>query len=211
MPQLRPWKAKKINNNSNNREFSLWHCGIGRVSAPPGCRFDSWPSTVGYRIHYCCSYNIGHNWSLDLIPGLGTSICHGAAKKKATTETNLNSENNAHMRPQVLVANIGFLAWLSEDQAPFCCQNDSAIFSNWLLNKTDNRRCCRRRGCQRKRSENMIGEKGAKHSVTSFTSHHFPELWIHYVFPTSLLWNESVRWQESKLLSLPKNCMHKYF
>ena len=42
--------------------------------------FTLWRS--GLRIWGCCCYGIGHSCSLDSIPGLGTSICHGDSQKK---------------------------------------------------------------------------------------------------------------------------------
>lgn len=67
------------------------HCGQWGwgISEEPWCKFTPLPGTVGKRIRCCHSCNIGPNCDLDLIPGLGNSICCGAApqnrKKKNKT------------------------------------------------------------------------------------------------------------------------------
>ena len=51
----------------------LWSTGT-QVQSP------AWPSRL--RIQCCCSCSLGCICSSDLIPGPGTSICHGMAKKE---------------------------------------------------------------------------------------------------------------------------------
>ena len=62
------------------------HCGQWGwgISEEPWCKFTPLPGTVGKRIRCCHSCNIGPNCDLDLIPGLGNSICCGAAPRNRT-------------------------------------------------------------------------------------------------------------------------------
>ena len=54
----------------------LWHNRIGDISAEPGCKFNPWLHTVGWRVQHC------HSCSSDSIPGLGTSIYPGCSHLK---------------------------------------------------------------------------------------------------------------------------------
>ena len=49
------------------------HGGISSISGP---------SRSGLRIWCCCSCGVGCSFSLDSIPGLGTSLCHRYGRKK---------------------------------------------------------------------------------------------------------------------------------
>ena len=40
------------------------------------------PGTMGQRIWHCHICSIGHSYDLDLVPSLGTSICHGCSHEK---------------------------------------------------------------------------------------------------------------------------------
>ena len=42
-----PYAAGLALKRKKKKEFPLWHSGNGSISVVPGCRFDSWPSTVG--------------------------------------------------------------------------------------------------------------------------------------------------------------------
>ena len=53
-----------------------WHLG----SAGTQVWSPAWHS--GLRIQSCCHFGLGRNYSSDLIPGLGNSICLGVAKKE---------------------------------------------------------------------------------------------------------------------------------
>ena len=53
----------------------MWCNGVGGVLGALGCRFDTWPGTVGLKIWHC-------NCSLDLIPGWGTPNAMGRPKQK---------------------------------------------------------------------------------------------------------------------------------
>ena len=58
------------------QEFLLWYSGIGSISVAPGCRFNTCPGTVGYRIQSCHICGIGRNCSSDLIPGSCREVVH---------------------------------------------------------------------------------------------------------------------------------------
>ena len=46
---------------------------------------------IGLKIRYCCSCGIGRNCGLDLIAGLGTSICCRRSQKEPPTNPKLNA------------------------------------------------------------------------------------------------------------------------
>ena len=57
-------------------EFLLWCNGIGGILVLS----PAWHSGLRMLCYHSC--DLGHNCSLDLIPDLGTSTCHRAAKKE---------------------------------------------------------------------------------------------------------------------------------
>ena len=64
-----------------NQEFPLWRNGNQQHLGSPGTQVQSLPQHSGLRILHWSSCSLGHNGSLDLI-WPGSSMCHGAAKKR---------------------------------------------------------------------------------------------------------------------------------
>ena len=56
-------------------EFPLWHSGL--------------------RNQRCCSGSVEYSYSSDLIPGPGTSVCHGCSQKGEKEKENRVSDSNA--------------------------------------------------------------------------------------------------------------------
>ena len=70
----------------------------------------SWPGS-GLRIQHCCSCGIGHSCTLDSVPDLGTSICHGCGweRKKKKSHIVLNSISVMELSAQACTLAIGYL------------------------------------------------------------------------------------------------------
>ena len=112
------------------QEFLLWHSGL--------------------RIWHCCSCGLGHSCTLDLTPGLGTSICYGCKKKKIINNL---AKGSAHQRGSSSLTAIteeanlsaSYLTlrikgqnakgWLPDRMAPGLCLQNMFLSSRilWLL------------------------------------------------------------------------------
>ena len=66
------------------KEFLLWHRGLMIWFASVTLLIQSPAQPSGLRIRCCHSCGTGCRCGSDLIPGLGTSICHGCSQKWKT-------------------------------------------------------------------------------------------------------------------------------
>lgn len=62
------------------RGVPLWHDGVSSISAAPGLGFNPSLAQWAKESNVCCSYGVGENCGLDLIPGLGTPYAPGRPK-----------------------------------------------------------------------------------------------------------------------------------